>query len=170
MKVRFCRTVLSLPPIINGAHSAISLQTKNVFIECTATDLTKAKIVLNTMVMRLTSQESLYLNNNVSMIIHHCFVFSGYNLFWILWEEIWDWACWGNIWQRRVIHLSGSSCLRYGSSSLLYNWLNGSLFRGGRGNKSDLVVLLLIAVCVFLFLFLWGPMWYLSFCTVKWHV
>ncbi|KAJ4882722.1 putative phenylalanine--tRNA ligase beta subunit [Raphanus sativus] len=44
------RTVLSLPPIINGAHSAISLQTKNVFIECTATDLTKAKIVLNTMV------------------------------------------------------------------------------------------------------------------------
>ncbi|KAC9800217.1 hypothetical protein E3N88_45234 [Mikania micrantha] len=38
------RTVLSLPPIINGAHSAISLQTKNVFIECTATDLTKAKM------------------------------------------------------------------------------------------------------------------------------
>ncbi|XP_039114555.1 phenylalanine--tRNA ligase beta subunit, cytoplasmic [Dioscorea cayenensis subsp. rotundata] len=44
------RTVLSLPPIINGAHSAISLQTRNVFIECTATDLTKAKIVLNMMV------------------------------------------------------------------------------------------------------------------------
>ncbi|KAH6821541.1 tRNA synthetase beta subunit family protein [Perilla frutescens var. hirtella] len=44
------RTVLSLPPIINGAHSAITLQTKNVFIECTATDLTKANIVLNTMV------------------------------------------------------------------------------------------------------------------------
>ncbi|KAM3703336.1 hypothetical protein ACB094_04G091700 [Castanea mollissima] len=44
------RTVLSLPPIINGAHSAIKLETKNVFIECTATDLTKAKIVLNTMV------------------------------------------------------------------------------------------------------------------------
>ncbi|KAJ4837850.1 hypothetical protein Tsubulata_001665 [Turnera subulata] len=44
------RTVLSLPPIINGAHSAITLDTKNVFIECTATDLTKAKIVLNTMV------------------------------------------------------------------------------------------------------------------------
>ncbi|KAH9747783.1 Phenylalanine--tRNA ligase beta subunit cytoplasmic [Citrus sinensis] len=43
------RTVLSLPPIINGAHSAITLKTKNVFIECTATDLTKAKIVLNTM-------------------------------------------------------------------------------------------------------------------------
>lgn len=48
--LRSCRRVLSLPPIINGAHSAISLKTKNVFIECTATDLTKAKIVLNTMV------------------------------------------------------------------------------------------------------------------------
>lgn len=44
------RRVLSLPPIINGAHSAITLNTKNVFIECTATDLTKARIVLNTMV------------------------------------------------------------------------------------------------------------------------
>ncbi|OMP05794.1 Phenylalanyl-tRNA synthetase, class IIc, beta subunit, archae/euk cytosolic [Corchorus capsularis] len=44
------RTVLSLPPIINGAHSAITLKTKNVFIECTATDLSKANIVLNTMV------------------------------------------------------------------------------------------------------------------------
>ncbi|KAL0360099.1 UNVERIFIED_CONTAM: Phenylalanine--tRNA ligase beta subunit, cytoplasmic [Sesamum radiatum] len=32
------------------AHSAITLKTKNVFIECTATDLTKANIVLNTMV------------------------------------------------------------------------------------------------------------------------
>ena len=42
------RTVLSLPPIINGAHSAISLDTTDVFIECTATDLNKAKIVLNT--------------------------------------------------------------------------------------------------------------------------
>ncbi len=44
------RTVLSLPPIINGARSAISLATRNVFIECTATDLTKAHIVLNMMV------------------------------------------------------------------------------------------------------------------------
>uniref|UniRef100_A0A8C6P243 phenylalanine--tRNA ligase n=1 Tax=Nothobranchius furzeri TaxID=105023 RepID=A0A8C6P243_NOTFU len=42
--------VLSMPPIINGDHSKISLQTKNVFIECTATDLTKAKIVLDMMV------------------------------------------------------------------------------------------------------------------------
>jgi phenylalanyl-tRNA synthetase beta chain len=28
--------VLSLPPIINGDHSKITLNTKNVFIECTA--------------------------------------------------------------------------------------------------------------------------------------
>lgn len=67
--------VLSLPPIINGSHSAISLDTKNgapgpdlgppavtmsrtsrtevlpaaaVFIECTAVDLHKANVVLNT--------------------------------------------------------------------------------------------------------------------------
>jgi phenylalanyl-tRNA synthetase beta chain len=43
-------TVLSLPPIINGEHSKISLSTRDVFIECTATDLTKAHIVLNMMV------------------------------------------------------------------------------------------------------------------------
>uniref|UniRef100_A0A5K3FVX1 phenylalanine--tRNA ligase n=1 Tax=Mesocestoides corti TaxID=53468 RepID=A0A5K3FVX1_MESCO len=42
--------VLSLPPIINGEHSKITLATKNVFIECTATDLHKASIVLDTMV------------------------------------------------------------------------------------------------------------------------
>lgn len=44
------RTVLSLPPIINGCTSKIGPNTKNMFIECTATDLTKAKIVLNTVV------------------------------------------------------------------------------------------------------------------------
>jgi len=42
--------VLSLPPIINGDHSKITPQTKNVFIEVTATDLTKANIALNTIV------------------------------------------------------------------------------------------------------------------------
>lgn len=42
--------VLSLPPIINGDMSKITLDTKNVFIECTATDLTKANIVLDTVV------------------------------------------------------------------------------------------------------------------------
>eukprot|EP00299_Pterocystis_sp_00344_P008866 c3538_g1_i1.p1 GENE.c3538_g1_i1~~c3538_g1_i1.p1 ORF type:complete len:615 (+),score=146.24 c3538_g1_i1:46-1845(+) len=44
------RRVLSLPPIINGEHSKISVATKNVLIECTATDLTKARIVLDTLV------------------------------------------------------------------------------------------------------------------------
>jgi phenylalanyl-tRNA synthetase beta chain len=44
------RRVLSLPPIINGDHSKISIATKNVLIECTATDLTRAKIVLDTVV------------------------------------------------------------------------------------------------------------------------
>ena len=44
------RVVLSLPPIINGNHSKITLNTRNVFIEVTATDLTKAKIVLDVIV------------------------------------------------------------------------------------------------------------------------
>jgi len=42
--------VLSLPPIINGEHSKITKQTKNVLIEVTGTDLTKSMIALNTMV------------------------------------------------------------------------------------------------------------------------
>lgn len=42
--------VMSLPPIINGRHSRITLETTDVFIECTATDLTKAHIVLDTVV------------------------------------------------------------------------------------------------------------------------
>ena len=42
--------VLSMPPIINGNHSKLTLETKNVFIELTATDLTKAKMVLDTLV------------------------------------------------------------------------------------------------------------------------
>lgn len=42
--------VLSMPPIINGDHSKISLNTRNVFIECTGTDLTKTKVVLDTIV------------------------------------------------------------------------------------------------------------------------
>uniref|UniRef100_A0A3B4G051 Phenylalanine--tRNA ligase beta subunit n=1 Tax=Pundamilia nyererei TaxID=303518 RepID=A0A3B4G051_9CICH len=37
-------------PFVSGDHSKISLKTKNVFIECTATDQTKAKTVLDMMV------------------------------------------------------------------------------------------------------------------------
>ncbi|KAJ2726524.1 phenylalanine--tRNA ligase subunit beta [Coemansia sp. Benny D115] len=41
------KTVMSLPPLINGDHSKITLDTKNIFIEITATDLTKANVALN---------------------------------------------------------------------------------------------------------------------------
>jgi len=46
--------VLSLPPIINSEHSKISVKTKNIFIECTATDLVKANVVLNTVVCQFS--------------------------------------------------------------------------------------------------------------------
>lgn len=42
--------VLSMPPIINGNHTKISPKTKNIFIDVTATDLTKGKLVLDTLV------------------------------------------------------------------------------------------------------------------------
>uniref|UniRef100_A0A665W7N6 Phenylalanine--tRNA ligase beta subunit n=1 Tax=Echeneis naucrates TaxID=173247 RepID=A0A665W7N6_ECHNA len=57
--------VLSMPPIINGDHSKITLKTKNVFIECTATDVTKAKIVLDMMVTMFSEY---------SVSVQHCFV------------------------------------------------------------------------------------------------
>jgi phenylalanyl-tRNA synthetase beta chain len=44
------KVVCSLPPIINGDHSKITLNTKNVFMEITATDRTKLEIVNNIMV------------------------------------------------------------------------------------------------------------------------
>jgi phenylalanyl-tRNA synthetase beta chain len=43
-------TLFSFPPIINSEHSKMSEHTTEVFIECTATDRTKAYVVLNTMV------------------------------------------------------------------------------------------------------------------------
>lgn len=39
--------VLSMPPIINSEHSKITLNTQNVFIDVTATDMTKLNIVVN---------------------------------------------------------------------------------------------------------------------------
>ena len=42
--------VLSMPPIVNGDHTKITLATKNILIDCTATDLHKAKIVVDTLV------------------------------------------------------------------------------------------------------------------------
>jgi len=50
--------VLSLPPIINGDHSKITLKTKNIFIEVTATDLTKAEIALNMIVAAFSEYAS----------------------------------------------------------------------------------------------------------------
>jgi phenylalanyl-tRNA synthetase beta chain len=47
--------VLSLPPIINGDHSKITMNTRNVFIEITATDKTKVEIV-NHMVVAMFSE------------------------------------------------------------------------------------------------------------------
>lgn len=49
------RTVLSMPPIINSNHSKITLDTKNVFIDITATDKTKVEIV-NHMIVSMFSQ------------------------------------------------------------------------------------------------------------------
>lgn len=49
------RTVCSLPPIINGDHSKIRLDTKNVFIEITALDKTKVEVV-NRILVAMFSQ------------------------------------------------------------------------------------------------------------------
>jgi phenylalanyl-tRNA synthetase beta chain len=49
------RTVLSMPPIINSNHSKITLDTKNVLIDITATDKTKLEIV-NHMIVSMFSE------------------------------------------------------------------------------------------------------------------
>lgn len=51
-------TVCSLPPIINSDHSKITLNTQDVFIECTATDQTKLEIVLNIVVAMFSQYAS----------------------------------------------------------------------------------------------------------------
>lgn len=51
-------TVLSFPPIINSEHSKITLKTKNVFIEITATDENKASLVLDTIVCMFSQYSS----------------------------------------------------------------------------------------------------------------
>ena len=42
-------TVCSLPPLINSEHSKISVKSKNIFIEVTATDATKGEMLLKTL-------------------------------------------------------------------------------------------------------------------------
>ena len=63
--------VLSLPPIINGEHSKITLNTRNIFIECTATDLTKV------------SDPMLILRVHINLYISN--VESRLKSYWILW-------------------------------------------------------------------------------------
>ncbi|KAJ8130301.1 hypothetical protein O1611_g3329 [Lasiodiplodia mahajangana] len=50
--------VCSLPPIINGEHSKITLNTTNIFIELTATDRTKLEIICNAMVTMFSQYSS----------------------------------------------------------------------------------------------------------------
>jgi phenylalanyl-tRNA synthetase beta chain len=52
------KRVCSLPPIINGEHSKITLNTKNVFIECTGTDATKLSVTLNQVVTMFSQYAS----------------------------------------------------------------------------------------------------------------
>ena len=47
------REVASLPPVINGARSALTVSTRDIFIECTGTDLRKCRTVLATVVAAL---------------------------------------------------------------------------------------------------------------------
>ena len=42
--------ILALPPLINGDHTKITVNTKNILIDITAHDETKANIVLNILV------------------------------------------------------------------------------------------------------------------------
>ncbi|EPY51444.1 phenylalanine-tRNA ligase beta subunit Frs1 [Schizosaccharomyces cryophilus OY26] len=48
------RRICSLPPIINSDFSKISVDTRDVLIECTATDKTKLDIVMNMMAVMFT--------------------------------------------------------------------------------------------------------------------
>jgi len=69
--------VLSLPPIINGEYSKMSADTRNVLIEVTATDLTKANIVLNNMCAMFSSycaepytMESMSVVDEAGQVVH----------------------------------------------------------------------------------------------------
>lgn len=63
-------TVLSMPPIINGDVSKITLNTKNILIEITATDREKATIALDTVVSMLVSSNGQFEAESVA-IEHH---------------------------------------------------------------------------------------------------
>jgi phenylalanyl-tRNA synthetase beta chain len=59
--------VLSMPPIINSEHSKITLNTRNVFIDVTATDETKLGIVVN-MVSTMFSE---YCEEPYTSVVRH---------------------------------------------------------------------------------------------------
>lgn len=59
--------VLSMPPIINGDLSKITLNTTNILIEITATDREKATIALDTVVSMLVSSNSSYTSESVKI-------------------------------------------------------------------------------------------------------
>lgn len=54
------KTVLSMPPIINGDTSKITLKTKNILIEVTARDREKATIALDNVVAMLMNAKGCY--------------------------------------------------------------------------------------------------------------
>ncbi len=65
------RTVCSLPPIINGNHSKISPETRNVFIEITAIDKTKVEIVNNilvTMFSQYTDEPFTFVTKTIALM------------------------------------------------------------------------------------------------------
>lgn len=61
------KTVLSMPPIINGDVSKITLKTTNILIEITATDRAKATIALDTIVSMLVSSNGSFAAESVSI-------------------------------------------------------------------------------------------------------
>lgn len=63
------KNVLSMPPIINGHLSRITLNTKNILIEITATDREKATIALDTIVAMLSSANGTFLAESV--VVRH---------------------------------------------------------------------------------------------------
>lgn len=61
------KTVLSMPPIINGNISKITLNTNNILIEITATDREKATIAMDTVVSMLVSTNGSFAAESVEI-------------------------------------------------------------------------------------------------------
>ncbi|ODQ63563.1 henylalanyl-tRNA synthetase beta chain (phenylalanine--tRNA ligase beta chain) [Nadsonia fulvescens var. elongata DSM 6958] len=65
-------TVISMPPIINSDHSKITLNTKNIFFDVTATDKTKLEIVVNQIVAMFSEySETPFVVEPVEVISDH---------------------------------------------------------------------------------------------------